>query len=81
MTGNSGWVLLKSLDFAVICFSFLFADSVATFCGGILGTSTVTTMAESATGVNAGARTGLAAVTGAMLFLISLLYICKYIYL
>ena len=32
----------------------------------------MTTMAESATGINAGARTGLAAMTGAVLFLLSL---------
>jgi AGZA family xanthine/uracil permease-like MFS transporter len=51
----------------------LLADSIATFAGGILGTSTVTTMAESATGVNAGGRTGLAALTGAVLFLLSLI--------
>jgi AGZA family xanthine/uracil permease-like MFS transporter len=51
----------------------LLADSVATFTGGILGTSTVTAMAESATGVNAGGRTGLAALTGALLFLLSLI--------
>ncbi|MBO5306823.1 MAG: NCS2 family permease [Lentisphaeria bacterium] len=101
-----GVALLRSMDFAVICFSFLFADffdtvgtingavintplmkedgtiprlrgalfadSVATFIGGIFGTSTTTTLAESATGINAGARTGLAALTASLLFLISL---------
>lgn len=106
-SGNQGWMLIRSFDFAVICFSFLFtdffdtvgtingavvntplmkkdgtiprlrgalmADSVATFVGGILGTSTVTTMAESSAGIAAGARTGLAAMTGAVLFLISLI--------
>ncbi|MBR7130726.1 MAG: NCS2 family permease [Lentisphaeria bacterium] len=50
----------------------LLADSIATFAGGVFGTSTTTTFAESAAGINAGARTGLAAMTAAMLFLVSL---------
>lgn len=49
----------------------LIADSIATFAGAILGTSTTTTFAESAIGVKAGARTGLAAMVAALLFLIS----------
>ena len=106
VSGQSGWMLLKSVDFIVVCFAFFFtdffdtigtingavvntplmkedgtiprlrgallADSIATFTGGILGTSTTTTFAESAAGINAGARTGLAALTCAVLFLISL---------
>ena len=102
----SGWPLIFSADFAVICFSFLFtdffdtlattngalidtplmkkdgsiprlkklliADSLATLVGGIFGTSTTTTYAESAIGIRSGARTGLAAVTAGVLFLISL---------
>lgn len=51
----------------------LLADSIATFLGGVLGTSTTTTFAESAVGIRAGARTGLSALTAAILFLISLL--------
>ncbi len=50
----------------------LLADSVATFAGGVLGTSTTTTFAESAVGIRAGARTGLAALTCAMWFIVSL---------
>ena len=50
----------------------LLADSIATFAGGVMGTSTTTTFAESAVGINAGARTGLAAVTCAFWFMISL---------
>lgn len=103
----SGWFLLFSPNFAVVCFAFLFtdffdtvgtvngavvntplmqkdgtvprmrgillADSIATFCGGILGTSTTTTFVESAVGIRAGARTGLASLTCALLFLISLI--------
>ena len=51
----------------------LLADSIATFMGGIIGTSTTTTFAESAVGIRAGARTGLSSLTAAILFLISLL--------
>jgi AGZA family xanthine/uracil permease-like MFS transporter len=48
----------------------LMADSSGTVVGSILGTSTVTAYVESATGVEAGARTGLAnMVTGALFFL------------
>ncbi len=57
----------------------LVADSIATFAGGVLGTSTTTTFAESAIGVKAGARTGLSAMVGALLFLLSL--ICAPIFL
>ena len=57
----------------------LLADSIATFTGGILGTSTTTTFAESAVGIRAGARTGLAAFTCAIWFLISL--VCAPIFL
>lgn len=52
----------------------MIADSIATFSGGILGTSTTTTFAESAIGINAGARTGLAALTCALLFLFSIVF-------
>jgi len=48
----------------------LMADSSGTVLGSVLGTSTVTAYIESATGVEAGARTGLAnMVTGAFFFL------------
>ena len=112
-SGNSGWALLLSADFAVVCFSLLFndffdtigtvngvavntplmkengeiprlkkillADSVATFAGGILGTCTTTTYAESAVGIGEGARTGLSALTSALLFLVSL--VCAPVFL
>ena len=49
----------------------LLADSSGTVFGSIFGTSTVTAYIESATGVEAGARTGLAnVVTGALFFLV-----------
>jgi len=51
----------------------LMADAVATTAGAVLGTSTVTTFVESASGVSEGGRTGLTAVTTAVLFGASLL--------
>jgi AGZA family xanthine/uracil permease-like MFS transporter len=48
------------------------ADSVATICGSLLGTTTVTSYIESAAGVRAGGRTGLVGVVVAILFLLSL---------
>ena len=51
----------------------LLADAIATTVGAILGTSTTTTFVESAAGVGAGGRTGLTALTTAVLFLASIL--------
>src|SRR5579864_5602629 len=50
------------------------ADSTATICGSLLGTSTVTSYIESAAGVRAGGRTGLVGVVVAILFLLSLFF-------
>ncbi|WP_336024451.1 NCS2 family permease [Halobellus salinisoli] len=50
----------------------LMADAIGTTVGGMLGTSTVTTFIESATGVEEGGRTGLTALTVAALFIASL---------
>ncbi|MEG0721114.1 MAG: NCS2 family permease, partial [Lachnospiraceae bacterium] len=50
----------------------LMADAVATTAGAVLGTSTVTTFVESASGVSEGGRTGLTAFTTAVLFGLSL---------
>lgn len=52
----------------------LMADAVATTAGAVLGTSTITSFVESASGVAAGGRTGLAAFTAAILFLISMFF-------
>lgn len=52
----------------------LLADSIATTAGAVLGTSTTTTFVESSAGVAAGGRTGLTALTTAVLFLISTLF-------
>lgn len=46
----------------------LFADSIGTTVGAILGTSTVTTYVESASGVAEGGKTGLTSVATALLF-------------
>ena len=47
----------------------LIADAVGTIAGSLTGTSTVTTFIESASGVEAGGRTGLTALTTGVLFL------------
>ncbi len=52
--------------------SALMADAVGTTIGAVLGTSTVTTYVESASGVAEGGKTGLTALTVAGLFLVSL---------
>lgn len=52
----------------------LFADAIGTTAGAVLGTSTVTTFVESASGISEGGRTGLTAVVTGMLFLASLLF-------
>lgn len=52
----------------------LLADAVATSAGAVLGTSTTTTFVESSSGVGAGARTGLASVVTAFLFLLAVFF-------
>ena len=52
----------------------LMADAVATTAGAVLGTSTVTTFVESASGVTEGGRTGLTSITTAILFGVALLF-------
>ncbi|MFA7434905.1 MAG: NCS2 family permease [Bacilli bacterium] len=51
----------------------LFADSIATSVGAVLGTSNTTTYVESAAGIEAGGRTGLTSVFTAIFFLLALL--------
>lgn len=51
----------------------LMADAVGTTAGAMLGTSTVTTFVESASGVSEGGRTGLTGIVSAILFGLSLL--------
>jgi AGZA family xanthine/uracil permease-like MFS transporter len=52
----------------------LCADSIATSVGALLGTSTTSTYVESASGVMAGGRTGLTAVTTAALFALAIVF-------
>lgn len=56
----------KNLERAMVC------DSLATTTGALLGTSNVVTYVESSVGIEAGGRTGLTAVAGAICFLLSL---------
>ncbi len=52
----------------------LFADSIGTTLGALLGTSTVTTFVESATGVAEGGRTGLTALSAGFCFFLSIFF-------
>jgi AGZA family xanthine/uracil permease-like MFS transporter len=52
----------------------LLADSGGAIFGALLGTSTATSYIESAAGIQTGGRTGLTALTVAVLFLLTLLF-------
>ena len=52
----------------------LFSDAVGTVFGALCGTSTVTSYIESAAGISAGARTGLANLVTGSLFLVALFF-------
>ena len=52
----------------------LMADAVGTVAGAALGTSTVTTFVESASGVEQGGRTGLTALVVGVLFLLAMFF-------
>ena len=52
----------------------LMADAVGTVAGALLGTSTVTSYVESASGVAQGGRTGLSAIVTALLFLVAIFF-------
>ena len=52
----------------------LMADAIGTSVGAVLGTSTITTFVESASGVAGGGRTGLTALVAGVLFLLSTLF-------
>lgn len=51
----------------------IIADAIATCAGSCLGTSTVTTYVESATGIEQGGRTGLTSAVTGILFLLAIL--------
>ena len=50
------------------------ADAIATMVGAVFGTSTTTTFVESASGISSGARTGLASVVTALMFIVALFF-------
>lgn len=52
----------------------LMADALGTTIGSVLGTSTITSYVESASGVASGGRTGLTAVSTALMFAIALFF-------
>lgn len=52
----------------------LMADAVGTVVGACMGTSTVTSYVESSAGVAAGGKTGLTALTTAVMFLIAIIF-------
>ena len=52
----------------------MLADAIGTTTGALLGTSTVTSFIESASGIGEGGRTGLTAITTGILFILSLLF-------
>lgn len=52
----------------------MMADAVGTSLGAVLGTSTVTTYVESASGIAEGGRTGLTSLTTGVLFLLALFF-------
>ena len=52
----------------------LLSDAIGTMCGACLGTSTITTFVESASGIAEGGRTGLTAISSGFLFLLALFF-------
>lgn len=50
----------------------MLADAIATTCGAVCGTSTVTTFVESSAGIGEGGRTGLSAMFTALFFFIAM---------
>ena len=52
----------------------MLADAIGTTTGALLGTSTVTSFIESASGIGEGGKTGLTAITTGVLFILSLLF-------
>lgn len=70
--GDAGKVLLDENGKPVRFNRIMLSDAIATCTGAMLGTSTVTTFVESGTGVSAGGRTGMTALTTAFMFLLSI---------
>ncbi len=61
----------KPLDYNKI----MYADSIATVAGSVVGTSTVTTFVESGAGIAAGGKTGFTALITAGLFFLSIFFL------
>eukprot|EP00961_Rhodomonas_salina_P286726 3874538-Rhodomonas_salina.1 len=70
MAKFAGLVNPETGDFKNSTRAFM-VDAVSTSIGAVLGTSPVTTLVESASGIEEGGRTGLAAVTVGCFFFIS----------
>lgn len=52
----------------------MLSDAIATCCGAMFGTSTVTSYVESTSGIAAGAKTGIASLVTGLLFLAALIF-------
>jgi len=68
--GQAGWLDAKGRLPGIR--NILLVDSIGAAFGGLMGASSNTTYIESAAGVSAGARTGLASVTTGVLFLLAM---------
>ena len=71
------WHNIFSFDMVIVLFTLLFMDmfdTIGTTVGACLGTSTVSTFVESASGVAEGGRTGLTAVSTAGMFCLALFF-------
>ncbi|MEM9539009.1 MAG: NCS2 family permease [Cyanobacteria bacterium P01_E01_bin.42] len=72
--GIKAGYIQKNGEFPRVNRAFM-ADAVGTTAGAAMGTSTVTTYIESASGVSEGGRSGFSAVVAAILFALSILFI------
>ena len=70
ISGQAGWLDSKGRLPGIR--NILLIDSIGAAFGGLMGASSNTTYIESAAGVSAGARTGLASVTTGVLFLLAM---------
>lgn len=66
--------MMQTAGFSTRLDKALFADSIATSIGAVLGTSNTTTYVESTAGIGAGGRTGLTSVVTAVMFLICIFF-------
>mgnify|MGYP001275671629 CR=1 FL=1 len=66
--------MMETAGFSTRLDKALFADSIATSIGALLGTSNTTTYVESTAGIGAGGRTGLTSVVTSAMFLICIFF-------